>query len=240
MRKIIFSVILFTSIFYTSIFASINEYSLNEIQNQLEKSDYTKSDSFKIILDNKELILKDGVLLHKDIAYLPIRELGEKLGFKIDYDKKPKTSIVSNNNITLKVSPNTNNAIIVKNGKENSVDIDGNMQPIILDGTIYVPLRFISNSFGYHTEYNSSTKTISLVKSINTETTTQATTQTAQKISQTTTQNINNNQKYVYITRKSKKYHYINCRYIKGKNDITKMRSSEAKKYYEPCSICMG
>lgn len=46
-----------------------------------------------------------------------------------------------------------------------------------------------------------------------------------------------NESEYVYITPTGKKYHRIDCRYVKGK-DCTELITDEAEKNYEPCSVC--
>ncbi|RXZ79534.1 copper amine oxidase N-terminal domain-containing protein [Paenibacillaceae bacterium] len=87
---------------------------------------------------------------------VPMRYLFELFGARVEWNKTTQTITAVKNGLSLKMTINSNIAYI--NGK--TVHLDS--PPHIIRYNTYVPLRFISESFGYEVEYNSADRSVDI------------------------------------------------------------------------------
>lgn len=100
--------------------------------------------------DSKTNININGVRLVTDVdpiikdgrTFVPVRAIGEALGFTFDYDSNTQTVTMSHSgkNFTIKMSINKNEAYV------NNILTALQAAPFIQDGRTMIPLRFISES----------------------------------------------------------------------------------------------
>ncbi|MFU2158117.1 stalk domain-containing protein [Caldisericum sp. AR60] len=87
-------------------------------------------------------------------TFVPVRFLGEAVGFKVSYDPKKKEVLLDNGNIILKIGSN----IYKSFGNELSMDT----APFIENSRTFVPLRFVREAFNFKVDWDESTKSITI------------------------------------------------------------------------------
>jgi hypothetical protein len=83
---------------------------------------------------------------------VPLRIISENLGAKVNWTKSEVT--LTKNEMKVMLKPNSKSA--VKNGKTLQLDVE----PYVKDDRMFVPLRFIAETFGSKVNYNGSTVTV--------------------------------------------------------------------------------
>lgn len=110
------------------------------------------SDNLSLIINGKSVstspILKNGRTL------VPIRVIGEELGSKVDYNAQTNQVNVIKNGVNIKLTINQKNPLV--NGVVKPLDVPA----IVVSGRTYVPVRFISESFGIGVNYNGNTNQV--------------------------------------------------------------------------------
>ncbi|THF84508.1 copper amine oxidase N-terminal domain-containing protein [Cohnella fermenti] len=102
----------------------------------------------------------DGITLQSDVqpevqhsrTMVPLRIIGENLGAKVNWANSEAT--LTYNGITIKLKPNSSAA--TKNGEPVALDAE----PYLKNNRIYVPLRFIAETFGSTIDYRDGTVTV--------------------------------------------------------------------------------
>ncbi len=115
----------------------------------------TKSD-VKVIYNAHTLDFGDkGVVNQDGSLYIPIRAFSEKLHYTVDWNATTNTA---------RIYDNLNDIYLSTNGdlKVNGVESKSEKVPIKVDGSIYVPLRFVSETLGVAVNYDSSNKVVNM------------------------------------------------------------------------------
>ncbi|RAP78101.1 stalk domain-containing protein [Paenibacillus montanisoli] len=112
--------------------------------------------SITVWLDGMPLSLKTEPVAARGRIYLPMRELFTALGAKVDYDEQRRTITAVKGNTTIKLTIGSNTATV--NGKAIILDAPGK----VLNGRMMVPLRFVSESFGYNTGWDQDDKKVTI------------------------------------------------------------------------------
>lgn len=73
---------------------------------------------------------------------IPLRDIAEALEADVFWDARRKTAVVTRHLNVVAVSPGSTTAYV--NGKKQKIDV----APRVLDGRLYVPLRFLADSLG--------------------------------------------------------------------------------------------
>ncbi|WP_274649680.1 stalk domain-containing protein [Paenibacillus humicola] len=90
-------------------------------------------------------------------TYVALSFLGKELGMSTAWDAKTRTVTVSEKNKTMTMKSGSEDFTI------NGHHING-IAPVILNGTTYLPLRFLLEKMGFTIGYDAKTKLISIVK----------------------------------------------------------------------------
>lgn len=85
---------------------------------------------------------------------LPIRAIGEELGFSVDWDSVLKKITLTKNDQTIVFHMGSNE--FTKNGETIKMDTT----PMLVNDRTFVPLRFLCEAVGYTVEYTDRTKVI--------------------------------------------------------------------------------
>ena len=102
----------------------------------------------------------DGVVISSDVGaevrndrtMVPLRVISENLGVKVNGTNSEIT--LTKNNIQVKIK--LNSGTVTKNGESSLMDV----KPYIKNNRIMVPLRFLSEMFGWQVDFRSSTVTV--------------------------------------------------------------------------------
>ncbi len=113
----------------------------------------TKSD-IKVIYNAKALDFGDKSVVNKDGSmYIPIRALSQQLYYTVDWDGTTSTA---------RIHDNLNDVYLSMNGdvKINGTSSKSEKVPIMVNGSVYVPLRLVSESLGVSVNYDSKTRKV--------------------------------------------------------------------------------
>lgn len=117
----------------------------------------------KIILDGQELVLPDNVQVanvNKSVM-IPIRVVAESLKFKVDWDQKSRN---------VKIQQDARTLSLTVDKKEASVDnnvVELNNAPLIMNNTVVVPIRFVSEQMGLEVSWDNTDKVVYLTSKKN-------------------------------------------------------------------------
>jgi len=101
-----------------------------------------KTNSYNIVIDNKELNLTEKTFRQNGVTMVPFRPFFNQLGFDVEWDSKHNQVIGKNADKTIKLTIGSVYA-----------NVDDNIEvmpiaPIIKNGTTYIPLRFVGTASG--------------------------------------------------------------------------------------------
>lgn len=123
----------------------------------------TSSDSKDAIyVLNKKVNSKEKALTRNGIVYVPIRQIGEGLGYKISWNSATKATTMVKEGSSVSVIFGKNTANINKK----AVKLDG--IPYITGGRLYIPLSMLSKNLGYATSYNKSSNNVTIDTKVDT------------------------------------------------------------------------
>lgn len=113
-------------------------------------SSSTTTQSKGIYVLGKKMSGTDLPIIRYDRVYVPLRHIGEGLGYKVTWNSNSRTMILKLDNSTISVVINNGYATI--NGKKTKLD----SVPVLYNGRAYVPMTFIQNNFDYDVTYDKS------------------------------------------------------------------------------------
>lgn len=110
-------------------------------------------------LNGETLALSNGVVTRENQSYVPLRSMFEKLGAVVEWNNDTKIATITRkegDQVTVQLKINTKNETIEFNNKQVS------NKPFSVNGTSYLPLRFISESLGAKVDWNQKAEMISI------------------------------------------------------------------------------
>ena len=99
-----------------------------------------------IVINNKKVEIDTKVINNRKLV--PLRQLCDEFSVEVSYNFKTNNIVISSNETTIKM--NTKKDVAYINDEEVKLDT----KPTIINGTTYLPLRFISENFGYKLKSN--------------------------------------------------------------------------------------
>lgn len=116
-------------------------------------------------VNNKETEIDPGYdtspIIKNGHTLVPIRTIIENLGGRIEWNNTTQTISLYNNNDIVELTVNSNKTYF--NGKEHIIDV----APVIINSRTYMPIRFISESFGFNVEWDKDVQKIVITKALN-------------------------------------------------------------------------
>ncbi|WP_027090802.1 N-acetylmuramoyl-L-alanine amidase family protein [Cohnella thermotolerans] len=110
----------------------------------------------KLVLDGKELNPPEPPALVGNFTMVPIRVVGESLGYKVDYDSGTKKVTVKSDTSVVEMVINQTKATI--DGKSVALQAP----PTAKSGTTLIPLRFVGESLGLQVYWENASKSVFL------------------------------------------------------------------------------
>ncbi len=121
----------------------------------------------KVEIDGKEINCVDvngdpaSPLLIEGTTYLPVRAVSESLGVSVEWDNDTRSVYIDGK--PEKAEPDKEINIFIKGAKFTARDADGDVvNPIIKDGSTYLPIRALGNAFDKSVSWENATRTASL------------------------------------------------------------------------------
>ncbi len=147
-------------------YASDNEItdlakSLTETANKIiPNSSLIKYVNDTLVFFNGEQVTDLSIYNYNNSTYLPLRAIGDLLGAKVNWFAEDMVAQVSLDNTQIEVLNNTNTVVIKKDDviEESKITTNVNGQSVNLptlniNGNIYLPLRYISETFSINIDY---------------------------------------------------------------------------------------
>lgn len=107
------------------------------------------------VLD-KKVNNQEKALTKNGIVYIPLRLVGEGLGYKVNWSSASQTMTL----VKASSSVSVVSGKITANVNKQAVKLDG--MPYLSGGRLYAPLSMLSKSFGYVTGYNKSNNNVTI------------------------------------------------------------------------------
>lgn len=106
----------------------------------------------------KKLSSTDKPIAKSGVAYIPLRSVGESLGYKVTWSASTNTMTLAKQNESIVVVSGKTNATINKK----AIKLDG--APFLSSGKLYAPLTMISKNMGLEAAYDSKQNSASINK----------------------------------------------------------------------------
>lgn len=115
-----------------------------------------------VTVNNKESILEAPPYIKNKRTMVPIRLISESIDAKVDFNATNREITIVYIDMSIRLKINSNVAWIKTEGKIGEDKLIIEAPPEIVSGRTFVPLRFISELFGFATLWDSKTLTITL------------------------------------------------------------------------------
>ncbi|MCG1012407.1 hypothetical protein JT739_07320 [Tepidanaerobacter sp. GT38] len=120
---------------------------------------YASENPISVIADGKQLTFDVPPILHNNRTLVPFRAIFEAYGATdIKWNQNLQKATGTVDGITIELTVGSNTAIV--NGKSMELDVP----PIVKNGRVLVPIRFISEALGYDVEWDNAKRQV-IVKS---------------------------------------------------------------------------
>ena len=116
------------------------------------------SESIKVTFNGSEYKPKTAPFVSNGSVYLPVRDMGELLGTMVAWNSSAKTVTMNYPELTVNLVYGSKNA--AANGK--TVELTAPL--LMVEGRIFVPLRFFSEATGAGVKWEPSLKTVSITR----------------------------------------------------------------------------
>lgn len=116
-------------------------------------------------VNGKDYVLKGAPFLYKDLTYIPVRDVSEIFNISVVFDEKDRNVLLLSKEKEIIISPRMSlygdyGGAIVKTGNKSL--IESGVSYILENGRSYVPIRFITEAFGFIVDYNDANKQITI------------------------------------------------------------------------------
>ncbi len=103
-------------------------------------------------------------IIQNDRTLVPMRKIFEELGCEIEWLSETKTVIATNNNKIIALQINKSKVIVsdIETGKSEVIEID--TSPILYQDRTLVPVRVISETFGYKVDWDNQSRTVIIIR----------------------------------------------------------------------------
>ncbi len=112
-----------------------------------------------VYFDSQPLELSNKPVQKNGTTLVPLREIFDALGFNVVWNEKTKTIIASSKDATIKLTIGSKVAYV--NGEAKPISV----APQLIKGTMYVPLKFVSEAAGYSVGWNNENRYITIWRS---------------------------------------------------------------------------
>ncbi|MFJ5624288.1 copper amine oxidase N-terminal domain-containing protein [Peribacillus loiseleuriae] len=101
----------------------------------------------KIFVKDKQIQSDVAPIVDKGRVLVPLRAMSDSLGASVSWNQKSKTATIRKWSETVKLTAGKDIAYYDKAGQSNNLTLDVSVK--IVNNRVYVPLRFLSQFFGY-------------------------------------------------------------------------------------------
>ncbi|MFD2614175.1 copper amine oxidase N-terminal domain-containing protein [Paenibacillus gansuensis] len=116
--------------------------------------DYFKENKVNVVINDSPVEFTPNAVAWNNTTLVPFRKLFESYGADVEYDPKSKTVTAKKYDITIKIYIDSRDAEV------NGTKVTVKQGSLVLKDTVYVQLRFISESLGAKVNFNKETMTV--------------------------------------------------------------------------------
>ena len=117
-------------------------------------------DAINVNVNGKAIVTDQPPIISNGRTMVPLRAVAEALGCQVEWDNTTKTATFVQGEVTAVVTVGEN-YITVGDGVYNS-DLPIDTPAVIVNSRTMIPLRALSEGFGYSVEWDSKTKTVNI------------------------------------------------------------------------------
>lgn len=140
-----------------------------ELNIQLPK-DYSLTDfnsDYNIKVNGEDYVIKGSPFLYRDLTYIPVRDVSEIFNIYVTFNEADRTVLLASKEKEIIISPlmciygdrGTAGAVIKT---EDHTAIEPGVAYMLVNDRSYVPIRFITENFGFSVDYDDANKQISI------------------------------------------------------------------------------
>ncbi len=120
-------------------------------------ADYT---TVNLLVNNKAVETDQPAVIVESRTMVPVRVIAENLGSTVDWDANTKTVTFTYGDITAALEIGGANLAVTAGGVTQQVPVDS--PATIINSRTMVPVRFLSETFGYKVDWDAQTKTVNV------------------------------------------------------------------------------
>ncbi|NYB75652.1 copper amine oxidase N-terminal domain-containing protein [Sedimentibacter hydroxybenzoicus DSM 7310] len=145
------------SIDYTELVMSLpKDYSLTDFN-----SDYS------VKINGKDYVIKGSPFLYRNLTYIPIRDVSEIFNIYVTFNEADRTVLLASEEKEIIISPNMSiygdmgtSGALIKTVDHTAIEPEASF--MLINDRSYVPIRFITETFGFSVDYNDVNKQIAI------------------------------------------------------------------------------
>lgn len=107
-------------------------------------------------VNDKKMTTKTPPMIYKNSTVVGLRMISDIFGAKVDYQAATRTATISYKGLTISIQIGNPTAMI------NGVKVSMKPEPVIINGSTYVPFRFLVENLGGKVNYNAAEKKITI------------------------------------------------------------------------------
>jgi len=130
--------------------------------------DYSQTDfnsDYSVKVNGKDYVIKGSPFLYSDYTFVPVRDVSEIFNINVTFNEKDRTVSLTSKEKEIIISPRMSlyahyHGAVIKTGSQAVVETD--VAYILVNNRSYVPIRFITESFGFDVDYDDTNKQIAI------------------------------------------------------------------------------
>jgi hypothetical protein len=127
-------------------------------------ADYTK---VNLLVEGKAVVTDQPAVIVDSRTLVPVRVIAENLGSQVDWDAETKTVTFKYDDVTAALQIGGHSLEVAAEGITKTIPID--VPATIINSRTMVPVRFLSETFGYEVDWDAETKTVNVTSGVKTD-----------------------------------------------------------------------
>ncbi len=121
------------------------------------------ADNISVVLNGETVVFDNAQpIIYEDRTLIPVRAVFEKAKCEVIWDESNKTAIISNDEKIVSITVNQKKIQVYNINSDSQDDISIDVPAMIIDGSIMIPLRAVSEAFNARVDWQSTTKTANI------------------------------------------------------------------------------
>lgn len=116
--------------------------------------------SVRLLINGNEVSTDQPAVIYNSRTVVPVRVILEYFDCQVDWIADTKTVAISQDNVNLYMTVGSNTVTAAMGNESVSVEID--TPPVIINGRTMVPVAFISETLGFKADWDGETKTVNI------------------------------------------------------------------------------